>query len=116
MPEIVREDDDRTGAGSRIIRLVDNTAQSRADAEDREIAAGDDFGSNGFRIAARREIHIDFGAAEDAVGESGLLLEVAADGVGHEVPGAESADGLIAVPIDKDEAARVADRQTCRMT
>jgi hypothetical protein len=52
-----------------------------------------------------------FGAAEGTVEEPGLLLEVAADGVRHEVPGAEPAGGLIAVPIDKDEAGGVVDGQ-----
>src|SRR5581483_620552 len=88
LPEIMREDDNRTGAGSSVIRLFDQAAQSGADAEHREIAAGDDFGSDRFRIAARREIHLDFSAAEDAVEEASLLLEVTAHRVRHQVPGA----------------------------
>jgi len=89
-----------------------NCACQKADAEDREIAAGDDFCSNRFRIAACREIHVDFRAAENAVEKLTLLLEVAADWIGHEVPGAEAAGDVIAVPIDKDDAGGILDRQS----
>jgi len=37
LPEIVREDDDRTGFGSSVVRLFDDAAQSGPDAENREI-------------------------------------------------------------------------------
>jgi hypothetical protein len=108
-PEIVREDDDRTSAGISIIRLFDEAAQSGADSEHREIAARDDFGSDRFRIAVRREIHLDFSAAEDAVEEASLLLEVTVHRVRHQVPGAESTADLFAFPIDQHEMARITD-------
>ena len=109
LPEIIREDDDRTSAGRGVIGLFDDAAESGADAEDREIAAGDDFGGNRFRIAAGREIDGGFGAAEDAVEEACLLLEVAADRVGHQVARPESAGRLIAFPIDENQALGFAD-------
>jgi len=109
LPEIIREDHNWSGAVISVIRLFDDPAQRWADTQDPEIAAGYDFAGNGFRIAACRDAHLDVSAAEDTVEEPGLLLEAAADGVGHQVPGAEPAADLLAVPIYKDEAGGVAD-------
>src|SRR5579862_1277923 len=111
LPEIVREDGERTSTGSSVIRLLNHAAQSGADAEDWEIASGNDFSCDRFRVATCREVHLDFGAAEDAVEELGLLLEVAAHWIGHEVPGSEPARDLIAFPVNKNKPSRIADRQ-----
>ena len=69
--------------------MFDDAAERGTDAEHREVAAGDDLGGHGSGVAAGCEIDLDFGAAEHAVEETGLLLEFAADRVGQEVRGAD---------------------------
>ena len=112
LPEVIREHHDRTGAGRGIVCGFDDAAERGADAEHREVAAGDDLGGDGPGIAAGCKVDLDFGAAEDAVKEAGLLLEFAADGVRHQVKGADAAgDEVVAVPIHENQALGLADGQ-----
>ncbi|SPF37665.1 hypothetical protein SBA4_2040009 [Candidatus Sulfopaludibacter sp. SbA4] len=112
LPEVIREHDDRTGAGRGIVFGFDDAAECGADAEHGEVAAGDDLSGDGPGVAAGCQVDLDFGAAEDALEEAGLLLEFAADGVRHQVKGADAAgDEVVAVPIDENQAPGLADGQ-----
>ncbi len=112
LPEVIREHHDRTGAGRGIVFGFDDAAERGADAEHGEVAAGDDLGGDGPWIAAGCKVDLDFGAAEDAVEEAGLLLEFAADGVRHQVKGADGAgDEVVGVPIHENQAPGLADGQ-----
>ncbi len=110
LPEVIREHHDRTGAGRGIVFGFDDAAERGADAEHGEVGAGDDLCGDRPGIAAGCEVDLDFGAAEDAVEEAGLLLEIAADGVRHQVITADAAgDEVVAVPIHEDQALGLAD-------
>jgi hypothetical protein len=109
LPEVIREHYDRTGAGRGIVLGLDDAAQCGADAEHGEVAAGHDLGGHRPGIAAGGEVDLDFGAAQGAVEKAGLLLELAADGVWHQIGGADAAgDQVVAVPVHEDEAAGLA--------
>src|SRR5581483_9806376 len=101
LPEAEGENHDGTAAGSAIVRLFQDAAQRGADAEHREIAAGHNLGLDRLGVARRGEVYVDFGAAEHAFEKSRLLLEFAAERIRHEVPTAEAADNVLALPIDE---------------
>jgi hypothetical protein len=70
LPEVIREHHDRTGAGSGIVFGFDDTAERGADAEHREVTAGDDLGGYRPGIAAGCEVDLDLGAAAYALDRS----------------------------------------------
>src|SRR5215472_4018590 len=112
LPEVIRKHYHRAGAGRGIVLGFDDAAERGADAEHGEIAAGDDLGGDGPGIAAGCEVDLDCGAAEDAVEKAGLLLEIVADGVRHQVKGAEGAGNeVVAVPIHENQAPGLTDGQ-----
>ncbi len=110
LPEAVGEHDDLPSTGGAIIVRFEDAAERGLDAEDREIAAGDEFGGDRSWIAAGREIHgTDLGAADDAVEDTGLMLGVSAERVRHQVEGTKAAGHMFAFPVDEDEALGLAD-------
>jgi len=74
----VREHDDRTRAELGVIRVVDETADLWCHTEHAEVRTGHELAANGFSLAASREIHGPGRAAEYAVEERRLRLELAA--------------------------------------
>jgi hypothetical protein len=84
-----------------------------AHAQHREIRAGHDLGPHRLRLLAGRrgQVHRQRGAAEDAVEEAVLPLEVAADRVRHEVVGAAVVRERAALPVEEDETLRLSHGQ-----
>ena len=112
LPEPVREHDDRTGTGDTLVGRFKHAAERGPDAEDREVAAGDELRGDGPWIAAGRERHgTELGAADDALEDTALMLHVAAERVRHQVVGAKATRHMFAFPVDEDQALGLADRE-----
>jgi len=110
LPEAVGEHDDLACTGCTLIVGFEDAAERGPYAEDREITAGHELGGGGPRIAAGREVDgTDLGAADDAVEDTSLMLDVPAERVRHEIEGTKAAGHMFAFPVDEDQVLGVAD-------
>ena len=82
-PEVVREHNHRTRPGRLVIIDRQQPAQRGAHSEYRKVCARHEFRGSRLGVSARREVDRRRSTAEYAVEESLLLLEIAANRVGH---------------------------------
>ena len=104
LPVSVREHDDGMSAGLEIVGRLDEAAQLGAGAEHLKVRAGNDLGANAFVLLPGREIHARRTAAEDAVEDPILLLQVTAQGIRHQVAAAPRTRHGLAPPVQVNEA------------
>ena len=112
----MREHDHGMRARLAIVVFIQEAAERRAHPEHREIRAGDDLGPDQLRRLPRRDgqVHRRRVAAEHTVEEPGLLSQVAADRIRHQVETGTAAPRLrerVALPVDEDEPLRLAHGQ-----
>src|SRR5882672_6322883 len=96
-----------------VVLILEEPPPRRTHPKRREIRARDDLGPDRLRPLPRRgrEVHRLQAAAEDALEEPVLLLQVAADRVRHQVVAAAVVRERLALPVDEDEALRLSDGQ-----
>ncbi len=111
LPEVVGEHDHGAGAGHLVVLVRQQPAESGAHSEHGEVRPGDDFCESRLIFTARRQVDRHERAAQYAVEELRLELQVPAERIGHQIVAAESARDRFAFPVDENEAFRLLYRE-----
>src|SRR5262249_26963252 len=106
-PESVGEDHGWICTWRLIVRAVEESPERRRDSQHRKIRAGYHFVSYRNRTGVGREVNRGRVAAQDAIEEVFLLLQIPAHRIGHEISASPSRGEWLTLPIDEDQALRL---------
>ena len=111
LPVVVRQHDDRMRVRLAIIGLVQQPAELRTNAENREVGAGDDLGADRLSGVLEKQIHGRRGATEDAVEDVGLVVQILEERVRLQVAAAPPVADERALPVQEDELPGIPNRE-----
>jgi hypothetical protein len=111
LPVFVRDDDHGVLADPQVVGVLDHAAQGGPDAEHAEIGSRDELRVQGLRRRVRRNVHARRRAREHPLEHRVFVLQVAEQGMRHQVAAAPARAQEVSFPAQQDELLRISHRQ-----